>query len=196
MAILFTSDTHFGHANIIEYSSRPFASVDAMDAQLILNWNRVVKPQDEVYHLGDIFLCNAGKASSIRQQLNGRIYLILGNHDKNIDKLPGAFVWTKDYYRLKIQDPSAPDGRQEVVLLHYAMRVWSKSHHGSFHAYGHSHGELSDDPYSLSMDVGVDSIAKLNGKTPDSYRPVTYEEFKSLLLKKTKKKTIWDKPVG
>ena len=185
MALWLTSDHHFGHKNIIEYSKRPFASVEEMDEQLILNWNQEVRPNDDVYHLGDIFLCRDERALSIRKRLNGQIRLVLGNHDKTAEKMSKSFVWIKDYYRLKAPDASLPNGYQEIVLLHYAMRVWNKSHHGAFHAYGHSHGSLPEDPCSRSMDIGVDSIAKLHGGKPEDYRPISYEEFKGLMAKKT-----------
>ena len=54
--IYFTSDPHYGHANIIRYCQRPYASVEAMDAALIANWNRVVTAEDTVYVLGDVSL--------------------------------------------------------------------------------------------------------------------------------------------
>ncbi len=53
MNIFFTSDTHFGHKDIIDYYKRPYASVEEMDAALEKNWNETVKPNDKVYHLGD-----------------------------------------------------------------------------------------------------------------------------------------------
>jgi calcineurin-like phosphoesterase family protein len=43
---------------------------------------------------------------------------------------------------------------ETIILCHYAMRVWDRSHYGSMHLYGHSHGHLPD--YGKSMDVGVD----------------------------------------
>lgn len=49
----FTSDTHFGHVNIILYCNRPFASVLEMNEQVIARWNDRVGPRDTVYHLGD-----------------------------------------------------------------------------------------------------------------------------------------------
>ena len=59
--IYFTSDHHFGHKNIIEFSRRPFKDVDEMDEILIRKWNEKVKPEDEVYHLGDVGLSSSGK---------------------------------------------------------------------------------------------------------------------------------------
>ena len=54
--VFFTSDTHFGHNNIIKYSGRPFKDANHMDEMLIKNWNATVSENDEVYHLGDVSL--------------------------------------------------------------------------------------------------------------------------------------------
>jgi hypothetical protein len=54
MAVFFTSDTHFGQANIIRYCSRPFGSVQETDDAMIANWNAIVRPSDDVWHLGNV----------------------------------------------------------------------------------------------------------------------------------------------
>ena len=56
--IWFTSDTHFFHNNIIDYCKRPFVNAEEMNEYIIKQWNSVVKPQDEVYHLGDFAFGN------------------------------------------------------------------------------------------------------------------------------------------
>ena len=81
--ILFTSDTHFGHANIVRYCNRPFADVDEMNAELVKRWNYRVQPEDTVYHLGDFAMGPRGNIPKFRAQLRGRIVLILGNHDRS-----------------------------------------------------------------------------------------------------------------
>ena len=79
--IFFTSDTHFGHANIIKYAHRPYTDVDEMNKALIDNWNSVVKPNDIVFHLGDFMFGNINRFWEYRSRLNGKIYLVHGNHD-------------------------------------------------------------------------------------------------------------------
>lgn len=79
--IFFTSDTHFHHANIIKLSHRPFKDVHDMNEQLIANWNKVVTDKDTVFHLGDFAFGGNDAWDSILSQLNGKIYLILGNHE-------------------------------------------------------------------------------------------------------------------
>ena len=79
--IWVTSDTHFGHENIIRYSQRPFHNVWEMDECMIERWNAVVKPGDKVYHLGDVWMGKGEEAYKNLRRLNGKKRLILGNHD-------------------------------------------------------------------------------------------------------------------
>lgn len=164
--IFFTSDTHLGHANIIRYCGRPFKDVDEMDQTIINNWNSVVTDKDIVYHLGDF---SFGPATRYMKELNGTKYFVRGNHEKPLLNL----VNVKDvpYIRhLKIE--SYP----EIVVCHYAMRVWNKSHFNSWHLYGHSHGTLEGQ--GKSFDVGVDcwnftpisieQVAREMDKRPDN----------------------------
>lgn len=77
----FTSDTHFGHKNILEYEkdARPFETVEEMNEQLITNWNKTVGQKDIIYHLGDFAFGSSN--IGIAGRLNGRKRLIMGNHD-------------------------------------------------------------------------------------------------------------------
>lgn len=54
--IWLVSDTHFNHSNIIKYCNRPYQSVSEMDWDMVEKWNSVVKPNDHVYHLGDVYM--------------------------------------------------------------------------------------------------------------------------------------------
>jgi calcineurin-like phosphoesterase family protein len=173
MTTYFTSDTHFDHANIIKYCNRPFKNVDEMNEAMVEGWNRVVTPQDTVYHLGDFTLGNTKHFWKWVNRLNGaQIYVLPGSHDQ---------LWTKDFpdsyhgvcvhlaeplVSLEFPEILSITGRPQVlVLCHYAMRVWDRSHFGAWHLYGHSHGTLLG--FGLSFDIGVDS----NG-----FAPVSLEE--------------------
>jgi len=82
------SDLHFGHTNIIRYCRRPFSSVIEMDAVLLDNWNFTVRPDDEVFYLGDLrYGRGAPPAPHFLERLHGKVTSIIGNHD---DPLPGA----------------------------------------------------------------------------------------------------------
>ena len=79
--IFFTSDTHFGHQRSFLWEPRGFNSIEEHDETIIKNWNEVVGPEDEVYHLGDVMLNNNEYGLECIKRLNGKIHLILGNHD-------------------------------------------------------------------------------------------------------------------
>lgn len=72
-----TSDTHFGHGNIIKYCNRKFNSVSQMDDYIIKSWNETAGKDDTVIHLGDVSF----HPDKYINNLNGRIILIAGNHD-------------------------------------------------------------------------------------------------------------------
>lgn len=82
MARLWTADLHFGHANIIRYSHRPFADVAEMDAGLVARWNAVVGDDDEVWVLGDVAMGTITESLANVHHLRGRKVLVAGNHDR------------------------------------------------------------------------------------------------------------------
>lgn len=163
--IYFTSDTHFGSERTLELSKRPFISVKDMDNNLILNWNSVVKPNDEVFHLGDF------GDYSILNKLNGTIYLILGNYEidemnkskkdfkefkKDLIKKGFKNVY-EDYTLLSNSDSQIifledfnPDIDTNLFLTHEPLNANRKM----FTLFGHIHGRQLVKKYGL--DVGVD----------------------------------------
>ena len=78
MKTFFTSDLHFGHANVIKYSLRPFADVDAMNAALVNNWNAVVGADDRVFILGDLSFLPQSMLVYYLGAMNGRKCLFTG----------------------------------------------------------------------------------------------------------------------
>lgn len=175
MTTWFTSDTHYYHKNIIKYSNRPYKHVDEMNEALIENYNKRVQKGDTCYHLGDFGFADKDKLHRVVQRLHGQKHLILGNHDR-VDNFRNIFNTVRDYAEIRIPDEEARQGVQSIVLFHYSMRVWNKSHYGAWQLYGHSHGTLPNPTDLLSMDVGVD---------PMGYYPISYEEVKALMAKKT-----------
>jgi calcineurin-like phosphoesterase family protein len=83
MTTFVISDTHFGHANIIKFEPkfRKFMNLQEMDNYMIKQWNSIVKPEDTVYHIGDVAI---GSPVKYIKQLNGRKILIKGNHDNHV----------------------------------------------------------------------------------------------------------------
>ena len=176
MTIWFTADTHFNHANVIEYSCRPFRDLHHMTEALVDNWNAVVKQGDTVYHLGDFALSwgkkHAEVIDSLLSRLNGKKWLIKGNHDREeVTKNPRWHA-VRDYHELKVDCGEAH--RQRIVLSHYAMRVWNQCHRGAWMLHGHSHGNLADIG-GKTWDVGVDKC---------DYFPVSFEAMKNLMAER------------
>lgn len=158
--IWLTADTHLGHKNIIKYCDRPFSSVKEMDETILDNINRVVKPTDTLWHLGDF---SFGSQSIYRNRINCKnVHLILGNHDYKASRrtFQDLFSSVNDLFVLNAHN-------HRFVLCHYAMLVWPHRHHGALHCFGHSHGNVKN-PEPKSMDVGVDT----NNFKPYSIREV------------------------
>jgi calcineurin-like phosphoesterase family protein len=181
MFTYFTSDTHFGHANVIRFDSRPFGSIEEHDDILIKNWNSVVKPDDDVWHLGDFSFRNRINICRYLEKLNGRIHLVRGNHDdKAAWKARDKFASSQEAAYIKCEG-------EIIYLSHYGCRVWRNSCHGSWHLYGHSHGNLP--PIGLSMDVGVCNASLMlhrNGHVTDikdGYRPMSLDEVRETIGK-------------
>lgn len=82
MSRFFTSDTHFGHANIIRLCNRPFKDVNHMNEEIVRRWNEVVSEDDIVYHLGDVALGTFADSINYVSRLNGYKILVPGNHDR------------------------------------------------------------------------------------------------------------------
>lgn len=81
--VWFTADTHFGHRAMAATGKgwRPFATVEEHDEHLIEQWNKVVRADDQVWHLGDVGMVSEGETLAIIGKLNGLKHLIAGNHD-------------------------------------------------------------------------------------------------------------------
>lgn len=177
----FTSDNHWFHRRIIEYSNRPFNSVEHMTEEMIARWNGQVNRDDTVYHLGDFAFGKIEQIESVLSRLNGIKHFINGNHDKEVKKnrqrlLAGGVASIKDYDEIYVNN-------QFIVLFHYGCRVWNKSHHGSWLLYGHSHGSLP--PFGKSVDVGSDAPF-ITGKA--EYRPFSFYEIKEFMDKQISEK--------
>lgn len=80
--IFFVSDSHFFHSHIIKFCNRPFNSLEEMNNCMIENWNKKVPQDGLVFHLGDFAWGGFQQWKKIREQLNGNIILIKGNHDR------------------------------------------------------------------------------------------------------------------
>jgi len=126
------ADTHFGHTNIIKYENRPFADADAMDSQIVKNWNKTVSKNDKIFIAGDVSFHNKEKTAQIIQQLNGKKILVKGNHDKRINQwwLDIGFEEVSNY----------PIIYKEWFIIQHEPPTYINEAMPFFWLYGHVHG--------------------------------------------------------
>lgn len=158
---IFCSDLHFHHKRICEFTDRhKFTTPEKHTEWLINIWNRDVKPNDEVWHLGDFsFSSRYDEVRDIVEQLNGKIHMIKGNHcdSRIMRKLydNGHIEFFEQYKEIKIGD-------QTAVLFHFPITSWHKQGYGSWHLHGHCHGNLKHS-HGKMLDVGLDNSYNLFG---------------------------------
>jgi calcineurin-like phosphoesterase family protein len=154
----FTSDEHYNHSHIIKYCNRPFSSVEEMNEELIKRFNSKVKPQDVTIHAGDF---SWKDEKTFIECLNGTHIFLVGSHDHWLPDsakhlYSGMFDLGKDC--------------QYIVVGHYAMRVWPRSHYNSWNLFGHSHGRL--EPIGKQWDIGVDN---------NNFYPLSLDEITTIM---------------
>ena len=170
--IFVTSDLHFGHRNILTFCNRPFSDTKEMTEKLVSNWNEVVGKNDVVLDLGDVMWFDGRhEAKRVLERLNGKHYIIQGNHDRRetfelspvIVLESEAVLWLEGLPQKKIV---------EVFLSHHPMLTWPHRERGVPNLFGHLHTrpnmsqEGADKDlkfWPLQYDVGVDN---------NNYKPV------------------------
>jgi len=133
--VYYIADLHFGHTNAIKFDNRPFENIHMHDFTISTLWNETVKPDDDVYILGDISWYSADKTVDIFNNLNGVKHLIIGNHDHKLlrnQNVRDLFVEITDYKEIK-------DENKNVILSHYPIPSFNKHYYGAYHFYGHVH---------------------------------------------------------
>ena len=184
--IFFISDLHLFHKNVIKFDNRPFADVEEMHVEMIKRWNNVVGENDIVYNLGDLSFGRSDGTKWFVHSLKGKIIHIMGNHDKmkdiiSLDRMDGVHeygteIWIKDEDNDGLR---GCNGYQQIIMSHYPIFSWNRSHYGSWHLHGHTHGSLmatQQEYYKRKvMDVGCPCI---------DYTPISYEQVKVEMKKK------------
>jgi calcineurin-like phosphoesterase family protein len=148
-----------------------------MTEVILDNINSLVKPGDEFYHLGDFCWGSPATAIKLLKRINGKKFMIMGNHDKVFRRADVAanVEWVKDLYGLTVQDPDAPQRKRYIVLCHYPLLSWAQKNHGSWHLHGHCHGKINEaNVGQYRLDVGVDS---------HNFKPLSYDEIKEIMAR-------------
>lgn len=201
----FTSDTHFGHNNIIRYSNRPFKDVDHMNAEIVRMWNEVVMPEDTVYHLGDVALGRIDDSLACVGRLNGyKILVDDGNHDrpfmsrKNLEKeLYWRARYSEVFQRLIVPGvidlagegvnvshyPYDGDGEHSRVDRYAENRLPDR---GRVLIHGHTHAEYEKMGDNARVSKSKNGTLMIHvGMDAWGYRPVPEEEILRLIKEYT-----------
>ena len=174
--VWFTADTHFGHKNIIRFCQRPFVDVEEMNRVMVENWNSIVGEDDLVFHLGDFSVDGAAEWTSLLDNLNGRIILILGNHDMNnvSQGFMHRFLDVKMQMLISI-------GKQRIYLNHYPFLCYGGAYRSTWQLFGHVHtspyrtgldSSRLDFLFPTQYDVGVDN---------NNYHPVSFGKVSEII---------------
>lgn len=169
--IFIISDTHFGHQNACKFlrkdgvtKLRPWDNAEEMDEALIENWNKVVKPNSKVYHLGDVVINR--RALSTLYRLNGDKVLIKGNHD--IFKLSDYIEHFRDIRAYHVMD--------KLIFSHIPVHPESQGRfRGNVHGHLHDKRVLVKNQYNQEVvdpfyfNASVESI---------NYTPIAFEEIR------------------
>jgi calcineurin-like phosphoesterase family protein len=157
MKIFIISDTHFHHENIIKYSNRPFKSIEEMDSEMIKRWNSKVEKEDIVLHLGDFALGSEKEVRELRDKLNGKIFLLKGNHDHKMLRKAG-FIIIKGTFEI-----------DNLIFSHNPLKK-EDIPRGFINVHGHIHEKESLHGFNVSVE-------KRN------YEPIELGELKKLVEK-------------
>lgn len=166
--IYFTADTHFGHANILRFCDRPFATIQEMDAAMIQKWNAKVHNNDTVFILGDMFF-RSTNVEEVLAQLKGKKRLVIGNHDTFwMRKIP-----LEKYFESVDPFLEVSDGQHGLTLCHYPMLSWNHQRR-TYMIHGHIHNDTTMDfwPLITARERVLNAGADIN-----NFEPVTFDEL-------------------
>lgn len=157
----FTSDTHFGHENILKYSNRPFNTIEDMDKTLIRNWNARVQPEDTIFFLGDFCFNISSSFKNYWYALNGTKIMIKGNHDHH------------NGVNTPILDMTIKLGGETMLLIHRPSDVGVFD--GKLVLCGHVHNAWKFDRRYIEKDFHIDFVNV--GVDVWGFRPININEI-------------------
>lgn len=198
----YIADLHFFHGALNhKMDKRGFESAEAMNEYMLHQWNRRVGKNDEVVILGDLSWGKPKETNDLLEKLQGRLYLIEGNHDrflKNKEFNAGRFVWIKPYEELR-------DNNRKVILCHYPIMCYNGQYQldkegrpRAYMLYGHVHDTFDQRLLEQYQRITANSIIEqLDGKRRNipcqmincfcmysNYTPLTLDEWIALWEKR------------
>jgi calcineurin-like phosphoesterase family protein len=162
MKTFITSDLHFHHRAISEFCPEVRGRWDSrnepdkMNQDMIAMWNERVSPEDTVYILGDVAFGPSQGGIHCVSQLNGKLILIEGNHDrKNLRDPVFRRLFAEVHKYLEIDHSG-----HKIVMFHYPIFDHNQGWRGSIMCHGHRHGKPTGIPGRV-FDVGFDATGEI-----------------------------------
>ena len=170
-AIFLVSDTHFGHSGVCKFTRndgvtklRPWDNPEEMDEEMVKRWNETVRPNDKVYHLGDVVINR--KALKTLGRLNGDKVLIRGNHD----------IFRDDEYRQYFRELRAYHVMNGMILSHIPIHTESLGRFGT-NIHGHLHANrVMYQPTWRIDDTRIDPRYHCVCVEQTYFRPILFED--------------------
>lgn len=179
--VWFTSDTHFLHKKLA-MEIRGFETPEEHDKYLIKNFNKVISPEDAVFHLGDFSLknpdTNMDYFCDLMSKLNGNWHLISGNHDSCWSGHRDAHRHHQSYLDMgfgSVQSFAKRKLDKEMILLSHFPYIGDHTvqqryvefrlkNNGLTLLHGHTHSEeqtsfakTDGEGFALQIHVGLDA---------------------------------------
>jgi calcineurin-like phosphoesterase family protein len=176
-AVFLTSDTHFGHAGVCRFTEadgvtkiRPWTDPDEMDEAMVKMWNETVRPNDKVYHLGDVVINR--KSLKTLARLNGDKVLIRGNHD----------IFRDEEYREYFRELRAYHVMNGMILSHIPLHEASLGRFG-VNIHGHLHTNRVKKARGIDAKIGATLYSNENDVRyhcvcveQTDFRPILFED--------------------
>jgi calcineurin-like phosphoesterase family protein len=147
-----------------EKKIRPFSSIEEMNELMVSNWNKIVKDNDIIYHLGDFTFGGKDKIELVSKQLKGKKRLILGNHDYDAKDYVSHFETVSSFIEFKKKYFSVP-----LFLTHFPMHevsFYDRKGGGGYNLHGHIHEKKIEN--NRYINVCVEHI---------NYTPISIEDI-------------------
>ena len=169
-SVFLVSDTHFGHAGVCRFlredgvtKLRPWDNPDEMDEEMVKRWNETVRPNDKVYHLGDVVINR--KAMSTLYRLNGDKVLIRGNHD----------IFRDEEYRQHFRELRAYHVMNGMILSHIPIHEESLGRFG-VNIHGHLHANRVKIAKHAKDKPEIDTRYHCVCVEQTDFRPILFED--------------------
>lgn len=164
--IWLTTDTHFGHVNMVKLCYRP----EDFAERIIENWKKVVAPDDVVIHLGDVAWYNKPWVNDVLSTLPGKKILVRGNHDEK-----SLLYYMKNGFDFAVDSFAMMYRGLDILFTHEP--VLFHTHDINIHGHLHNNKVMLKEPWSLHYLISLEN----NGYVMTNLDTLVRQELQKLV---------------